>query len=461
MAATTPANKTDVLVTTISPKTPVPPKEDSEEGNPLEIIPFSEREGNVETGMFVNLDTKETMMYPIHLNEKFPDIPDFSKERWAIRKAIAEMMLGRQYSERYRMFKLHEKRTSSIKDNPDATGRLSWLPSHILSRILNRLDILSVLALAVTSRRFLKLTAAHVGDILMPPHVGAWAGNRVQYVHVCLDYSLHKTSRRTKEYIENYVNYHHFTKTHRIVQPPRSAFSNLTSARAQKATKLLTKILAQVQKFPATFGAIGNFIMGVQYDDEFWCSFHKEKKYWFHKPSNIAFDSGEITVFDLHTWVSPHGPGRMDEDSLPSEIARCGMYFLGENSFFPRGYWAGQKWSIVPCEDSQDNGLDLTPLERGERRQQMIEDILLREEGGSLTRKPRKDHETSLLYYRDNPEVELESAVSKAMNERSWAIKKLMLLLVLYWAYESGFLGHLSYFLTLLRWAITGYEHEN
>ncbi|KAF3283237.1 hypothetical protein TWF970_001216 [Orbilia oligospora] len=446
------------------PVTPTPQKGPTESDLLPVLPPFSERKGNVETAMFVNLDTKETMIYPLHTNERFPDWPTLQKEQWAIRKALAEMMLDQKFSERYKTSRLHRQLTQSIRHDEDSTGRLSWLPSGILFRIFNELDPLSLLALAVTSFRLLKLTAPHVQDLILPQHIGSWAGNRVQYLHVVVDGSLHfQRKGRTPAYIENFVNYRRWTKGHRIVEPPRSFCFTLGSEGSYEAEKIFATIMAQVERYPARLNAIEDFISHLRDGDEFWLSFHQEKKYWFNKIDNSAFDSGEVTAFDLSKWVLASGPGSLDENSLPSSVFRRSMYFLGGDSFFSKSHWAGEPWKIVPCEDNQDDTLRLVPLQRAERRQEMLEDILLREEGGRLSKVPRgKDvlAEEEEFSYRSNPDSRRKVAVSQQYNKKSIGARALMVLVAICWAVRAGVFPELWYFVTLGWWLFMGKEIE-
>ncbi|RVD89079.1 uncharacterized protein DFL_000101 [Arthrobotrys flagrans] len=428
-----------------APRPPAPPSPKAlpKPDLPPELTPFLERKGNIEAGMFVNIDTEETMIYPLQTNQRFPDLFALRKEQWAIRKAFVEMMLDRELSERYKISRLHNQITRSLKEDPDAIGRLSWLPSGVLFRIFNQLDPLSLLALAVTSTRFLKSTALHVRDVILPPHVGSWAGNRVQYVHLIVDSSLHIQRRgRTTSYIENHVNYQRWTKENRIIEPPRSFYLTLDYKRSRQAEKLLARVMEHVERFPARLAAVREFVNEIRYSDEFWLSFHREKKYWLHKTDNHALDSGEITIFDLHKWTSPNGPSRMDEDSLPSSVFR-----------------RREAWRIVPCEDNQDDILELAPLQRGERRQRMIEDIFLRDEGGRLSKIPREGTDL-VLAYRSNPDSRRKFAQSKQCMKKALGARRLFMLLALCWAIKAGVFPELWYFITLGLWLLTGKEIE-
>ncbi|KAF3265085.1 hypothetical protein TWF217_002735 [Orbilia oligospora] len=443
-----------------APVTPTLPNGPAQSDPPFLPPPFSERKGNVETGLFVNLDTKETMIYPLHTNERFPDWPTLQKEQWAIRKALAEMMLDRMFSERYKTSRLHRQLTQSIRHDEDSTGRLSWLPSGVLFRVFNELNPLSLLALAVTSFRLLKLTAPHVQDLILPRHIGSWAGNRVQYLHVVVDGSLHfQRKGRTPAYIENYVNYRRWTKGHRIVEPPRSFCFTLGSEGSYETEKIFATIMAQVERYPARLSAIEDFITHLRDGDEFWLSFHQEKKYWFNKIDSPAFDSGEFTAFDLSKWALAAGPGRLDENSLPSSVFRRSMYFLGGDSFFSKSHWAGEPWKVVPCEDNQDDTLELVPLQRAERRQEMLEDILLREEGGRLSKVPRSEDEEEFSYH-SNPDSRRKVEVSQQFNKKSIGARALMVLVAICWAVRAGVFPELWYFVTLGWWLFMGKEIE-
>ncbi|KAK6497173.1 hypothetical protein TWF506_004648 [Arthrobotrys conoides] len=427
---------------------------------PPELTPFSKRKGNIEAVIFVNTDKQETMIYPLHTNDRFPDFPTLRKEQWVIRRVFAEMMLDPELSERAEISRLHYQLTKPINHDEDSTGRLSWLPSGVLFRIFNELDPLSLLALAVTSFRLLKLTTPHVRDVIMPPHVGSWAGDKVQCIQLTVDSNLHIQGRgRTSAYIENYCNYQRWTKGYRIVEPLRSFVLPLGREGIYDAERILAGIIGQIEQSPGRLNAIREFITGLQYGDEFWLSFHRERKYWFNKVDSVAFSSGEITVFDLHKWVSADGPGRLDENSLPTSVFGRGMHFLGQDSFFSKSNWAGEPWKIVPCDDHQDDTLGLAPLARAEKRQRMVEDILLRDEGGRVSKIPRSGDETGLPY-RSIPDSRRKVALSRQYRKKVMGARALFILVALCWALQAGVFSELWYFVTLGWWVFTGKEIE-
>ncbi|KAK6329975.1 hypothetical protein TWF718_003402 [Orbilia javanica] len=340
----------------------------------------------------------------------------------------------------------HCKVTQSIKESSKKTEPLSWLPSTVLSRIFDRVDAFSLLALAVTSVRLLKLTAPYVREIIMPRHIGSWAGSHVQYVHLVLDDNLHRTIENpTSEYIENHMNYQIWTKGYKVIEPPRGICFTLDYKKARQAGKILVKIMEHATKYPSKLAAIGEFIQEIQYGDEFWLSFSRHKRYWFYKKDSLALQSPDITVFDLPEWADISGSSTMDRDSLPSSVFRRGMYFMGDASFFAKSNWAGEAWGIMPYEDLQDELLGLTPLQRGQRRHQMIQDIF------------NKDKTRKVLSYLDYPESDRRQVEAKQKAKTTSARKAAYVALLFLWSYQTGVLSELWYYIGLGWWVFTGF----
>ncbi|KAK6360913.1 hypothetical protein TWF730_007028 [Orbilia blumenaviensis] len=416
--------------------TPKPPPPSSEQ-----LIPFHRRKGNVETGMFVNIDTKETIIYPLHTNEKITDTVILEKEQWIVRKAFAEMMLDRNFSECARRSKLHSHITQFIKSK--GGDRFSSLPGGILTRVFNKLGPLEILALAVTSFKFLKLTSSHVMDVLAPPHVGSWARDRVHYIHVSLDSAMHgQYQNRTQEYINNSRDFVRYYQIFRRVQPPRGFASCLTMYGAHRANRILDSVLDFAEQFPARLAAIRDFIYQIQEEDEIWLTFHKEKMYWFNKMGR----EDQILAFDLHTWVSLMGPADLGEDSIPTSVFRREMRFFGEDSCFGQFCWSGEICRIVPFEDPQDGTVNATPLERAERRQQMLQDIRYRNAGGRMMKVERDEHETLLPYLRD-PDTIRRNTIAKEYERKSIAAKWALAALIIFWLWASGLLEILWFYI--------------
>ncbi|EPS39570.1 hypothetical protein H072_6676 [Dactylellina haptotyla CBS 200.50] len=319
-----------------------PPPPDKASSSPPETSenPSSLR-GDEEFHMFVNLDLRQVLKYPLDIGGALYNNDALYLEQWAIRKGFSELVLQAEY----RSFERQEI------NMPSNTNHISYrltnrrreildLPPSVLLRIIEFLHPATCLLLAYG---FLSSG--------FDPN-SASAENQVAHTRLL---------RYRDEFTE--------------VQAPRTIW---TGHDPLETTSALNSILSEAGTYPVP-KLIVEYAQRSLTSDDIWFSYNQYESYAFYDHA-----SEDISRFDVQLYTSPDGPPNFKTEKTPPAILEQTMFLFGPQSLLTKTDWAGRSVSVAPYVDFEEAALserleamdlDGEVQNQGEERQDMINDI--------------------------------------------------------------------------------------
>ncbi|KAK6525296.1 hypothetical protein TWF694_005441 [Orbilia ellipsospora] len=319
--------------------------------------------------MFVNLDRKQVIKYPISVGERHPTTDLLFNEQWAIRKGFSELML----LSGYRDFE-KEQITYNTSRSPSTPRRLSRadlfaLPDELIVRIIRHLHPATCLLLACTCSRLLELSLDRITKIIWPDHVGYWAGSRIEFVNgfVASKYrgkrffGLASSSARSR--LLHYCN--EFTE----VQAPRTIWTGEDPVQTNFALQSIINEAGTRRPIPLI---IKEYAQRAMEADEIWLTFNQFDNYVFYDHASEATAS-----FDVAEYVSPNGPDDLKAADQPTSIFSDTIFLYDTHSIILRAAWAGKSVSVGPYMsfEVEDTDWELGHAEEKNRQADMIASI--------------------------------------------------------------------------------------
>ncbi|KAK6338626.1 hypothetical protein TWF696_009437 [Orbilia brochopaga] len=317
--------------------------------------------------MFVNLERREAIWYPIKIGEDgILDMDTLKREQLAARTAFCELMLPAEFrafpkSKSVAGFRHLSKlmqapglirRLTAIrlvyKANPTFTrprgnsrGFLD-LPDVVLVRIVDYLPAATTLLFASLSSLCLNIAIYRVEKILWPDHLGRWANNEIRFFDVCIGGEVERSSKTQQD---------NKTAGHRRMPrlPEYDRYKSLEIPRGvytdQDEPQVL-ETLFHVMRLGRAGGVpvqLSQFAAYAFRNQEAYLSFHPDLRYFF-QDSNI----GSFVEIDIKQCLSLEEPADEKSNDTPQDVFHTYSWIFNSHRIFGSTHWAGRKVRLCP-----------------------------------------------------------------------------------------------------------------